>query len=236
MEHLNVTSWDSAALLNWMSHLLGFRAARAHWWHQHGARFLDAALISGSTLLLVAIAWTLWHRRARLIGHSGRAFDDRLWASLVVLVFGGSGLVFSLASLPSRVSNVRRLAPMAAELSGPIYTDQFTANDLTYLLHYGATKIRGEGPLDNQTMSILLHKRRGCIIVNEPELDQLVGDGLTVSASAYSLLWRRPTGWMLADRFPSAENALEHVAVMCAQGRPASIVAVRAGHGRRLSA
>jgi uncharacterized protein YbdZ (MbtH family) len=125
---------------------------------------------------------------------------------------------------------------MAAELSGPIYTDQFTANDLTYFLHYGATNIRGEGPLDNQTMSNLLHRGRGCLIVNEPELDQLVGDGLAVAASAYSLLWRRPAGWMLVARFPSAENALEHVAVVCAQGRPASIVAVRAGHGRRLSA
>jgi uncharacterized protein YbdZ (MbtH family) len=85
-------------------------------------------------------------------------------------------------------------------------------------------------------MSILLHVSRGCIIVNEPELDQLAGDGLAVSASAYSLPWRLPAGWMLVARFPSAENALEHVAVMCAQGRPASIVEVQASHGRRLSA
>jgi hypothetical protein len=236
MEHLSFTAWDSAVLLNWMSHLLGFRSARAHWWHQHGARLLDAAFISGSMLLLVVVAWTLWHLRARLIAHSGQDFEYLLWASLVVLVFGGSGLVFSLASLPSRVSNVRRLAPIVAALPGPIYTDQFTANDLTYLLHYGATNIRSEGSLDDQTMSILLHMSKGCIIVNEPELDQLVGDGLTVSASAYSLPWRRPAGWMLADRFPSAENALEHVAVMCAQGRPTSIVEVRASHGRRLPA
>jgi uncharacterized protein YbdZ (MbtH family) len=123
-----------------------------------------------------------------------------------------------------------------AALSGPIYTDQFTASDLAYLLHYGATNIRSEGSLDNQTMSILLHVSRGCIIVNEPELDQLAGDGLAVSASAYSLPWRLPAGWMLVARFPSAENALEHVAVMCAQGRPASIVEVQASHGRRLSA
>jgi hypothetical protein len=134
------------------------------------------------------------------------------------------------------VSNVRRLAPIVAALSGPMYTDQFTANDLTYLLHYGATNIRSEGPLDNQTMSSLLHMSKGCLIVNEPELDQLVSDGLAVAASAYNLLWRRPAGWMLVARFPSAENALEHVAVMCAQGRPASIVAVRASHGRRLLA
>jgi hypothetical protein len=184
-------------------------------------------------LLLVVIAWSLWHLRARLIGHSGGAFDYRLWASLVVLVFGGSGLIFSFASLPSRVSNVRRLAPIVAALSGPIYADQVTANDLTYLHHYGATNIRSEGSLDNQTMRILLHMRRGCIIVNEPELDQLVGDGLTVSASAYNLLWHQRAGWMSVDRFPSAENALEHVAVMCAQGRPTSTVEVRVSHGRR---
>jgi hypothetical protein len=236
MERLSVTAWDSAALLTWMSHLLGFRSARAHWWHQHGARLLDAALISGSMLLLVVIAWALWHLRARLNRHSGRAFDDWLWACLVVLVFGGSGLVFSLASLPSRVSNVRRLAPIVAALSGPMYTDQFTASDLTYLLHYGAKNIRGAGSLDNHTMSSLLHMSRGCIIVNEPELDQLASDGLAVSAMAYNLPWRRPAGWIRVDRFPSAENALEHVAVMCAQGQPTSIVKVRASHGRRLSA
>jgi hypothetical protein len=274
MEHLSVTAWDSAALLTWMSHLLGFRSARAHWWHQHGARLLDAALISGSMLLLVVIAWTLWHLRARLTSThwprylgkgcrpprhrsarglpcdrsrrrcqianvsapSGTRHSGRLWVSLVVLVFGGSGLVFSLASLPSRVSNVRRLAPIVAALSGPIYTDQFTAHDLTYLLHYRVKSIRSAGALDNHTMSSLLHMSRGCIIVNEPELDQLAGDGLAVSASAYNLPWRRPAGWMLVDRFPSAENALEHVAVMCAQGQPTSIVKVRASHGRRLSA
>jgi len=236
MEHLSVTAWDSAALLTWMSHLLGFRSARAHWWHQHGARLLDAALISGGMLLLVVIAWSLWHLRACLNRHSGRAFDYRLWVSLVVLVFGGSGLVFSLASSPSRVSNVRRLAPIVAALSGPIYTDQFTAHDLTYLLHYRVKSIRSAGALDNHTMSSLLHMSRGCIIVNEPELDQLAGDGLAVSASAYNLPWRRPAGWMLVDRFPSAENALEHVAVMCAQGQPTSIVEVRTRHGRRLSA
>ena len=236
MEHLSVTAWDSAALLTWMSHLLGFRSARAHWWHQHGARLLDAALISGGMLLLVVLAWTLWHLRARLNRHSGRAVDDWLWASLVVLVFGGSGLVFSLASLPTRVSNVRRLVPIVAALSGPVYTDQFTATDLTYLLHYRAKNIRSAGSLDDQTMSSLLHMSRGCLIVNEPELDQLAGDGLTVSASAYTLPWRRPAGWILVDRFPSAENALEHVAVVCAQGQPTSIVDVRASHGRRLSA
>jgi hypothetical protein len=236
MQHLIVTAWDSAALLTWMSHLLGFRSARAHWWYQHGARLLDAALISGSMLLLVVLAWALWHLRARLNRHSGRAVDDWLWASLVVLVFGGSGLVFSLASLPTRVSNVRRLVPIVAALSSPVYTDQFTATDLTYLLHYGAKNIRSAGSLDNQTMSSLLHMSRGCLIVNEPELDQLAGDGLAVSASAYTLPWRRPAGWILVDRFPSAENALEHVAVVCAQGQPTSIVDVRASHGRRLSA
>jgi hypothetical protein len=235
MEHLSVTEWDSAALLTWMSHLLGLRSARAHWWHQHGARLVDAALISGSTLLLVVMAWTLWHFRARLNGHSGRDFDHRLWASLVVLVFGGSGLVFSLASLPNRVSNVRRLAPIVAALSGPIYTDQFTAHDLTYLLHYEAKNIRSAGSLDQRTTSNLLRMSRGCIIVNEPELDQLAGDGLAVSVSAYNLLWRRPAGWMLVDRFPSAENALEHVAVMCAQGQPASLVELRTSHRQRLS-
>jgi hypothetical protein len=123
-----------------------------------------------------------------------------------------------------------------AALSGPMYTDQFTASDLTYLLHYGAKNIRGAGSLDNHTMSRLLHMSRGCIIVNEPELDQLASDGLAVSAMAYNLPWRRPAGWIRVDRFPSAENALEHVAVMCAQGQPTSIVKVRASHGRRLSA
>ncbi len=215
---MRVAGWDSASLLNLLARVTRLDATRARWWHMHGARLVDALAISGGALLLALVAWVVWRRRAGLVGSRAGIAGRHIWMALLAGVFAGSGLLFSALSLPNRVDNARRLAPMVGRLPGPIYTDQFTYDELAYVLRYRTEGMLNRGALDDRALRSLLDARQGCIIVNEPELDQLTDDGFRVAPAAYGLLERRPAGWALVERFPSADNPLEHVAVVCARG------------------
>ncbi len=211
--------WVSPSLLEWISQTLGFHGARALWWHRHGAHALDYLLISFGGLLLAVLGWTVWRMRARLVGRDSLVAQARLWGVLLALVFGGSALLFTLEILPDRMADDRRLAPIVAGLHGPIYTDVPTAHALSFLFDYRSPSIRSTVLLDDPTVNALLAKRRGCLVVNEPELDYLmnsIGRGLG-STDVYGLLERPPAGWFLTSRFRSATNPLEYVEVVCAR-------------------
>ena len=218
------TLWTSAAFLDWLARALHLSAARALWWRQHGARLVDSLFISGGALLLVGVllvAWRLFLRRPS----SDRGLSPyRRWVSLVLVLvaFGGSALLFTVASQPDKVANARRLIPMLASLPRPIYADQATAGDLSYLLRYQQDGVVDAGSLDNAMLTPILAAKKGCIVVNEPELDVLAGDGLRVAPLTYALPHRQPRGWALMTSFEAADNPLERVAIVCARGRPSS--------------
>jgi len=216
------TLWTSAAFLDWLARALHLSAARALWWRQHGARLVDSLLISGGALLLVAVAIVAWRLSLRRPSSDRGLSPYRRWVSLVVVAFGGSALLFMAASRPDKVANAQRLIPLLAALSRPIYADQATAGDLSYLLRYQQDGIVDAGSLDNAMVTAILAARKGCIVVNEPELDVLAGDGLRVSPLTYALPRRPPRGWALMTSFAAADNPLERVAIVCARGQPSS--------------
>ncbi len=226
------TLWTSAAFLDWLACALHLSAGRALWWRQHGARLVDSLLISGGALLLVAVAIVAWRLSLRRPSSDRGLSPYRRWVSLVVVAFGGSALLFIAASRPDKVANTRRLIPLLAALSRPIYADQATAGDLSYLLRYQQDGIVDAGSLDNATVTAILAARKGCIVVNEPELDVLAGDGLRVSPLTYALPRRQPRGWALMTSFEAADNPLERVAIVCARGRPSSS-SIRPRNARR---
>jgi len=168
---------------------------------------------------LSLVAWRLSLRRPS----SDRGLSPyQRWVSLVLVAFGGSALLFTVALQPDKVANARRLIPMLAALPRPIYADQATAGDLSYLLRYQQDGIVDAGSLDNAMVTAILAAKKGCIVVNEPELDVLAGDGLRVAPLTYALPHRQPRGWALMTSFEAADNPLERVAIVCAQGRPSS--------------
>ncbi len=210
----------SAAFLAWLARALHLNAGRALWWRQHGARLVDSLLISGGALLLVGLSLVVWRLSLRRPSPATRRPPYRLRIALVLVAFGGSALLFTAASQPDKVANAQRLIPLLAALPHPIYADQATTGDLSYLLRYQPDGIVDAVSLDNAMVTAILAARKGCIVVNEPELDVLAGDGLRVSPLTYALPRRQPRGWALMASFEAANNPLEHVAVVCAQGQP----------------
>jgi hypothetical protein len=207
---------DTTAFLAWVAGRLT-HTTLAGWWHAHGARLLNGVTISASGVLLAAVVVCIWQWNARRATRPGLAAQRLLWLLLLLGLFGGSSAIFASTLLPSRAGNVRRLAATVATLRSPVYTDQFTAGELDYLLRYHDANVHNAGSLDDHTMKTLLANRTGCILIHEPELDQLANDGLRVSPAAYALLRRQPAGWSVVVAFPSVENPLEHVAVVCAR-------------------
>jgi hypothetical protein len=212
------------ALLSWIGQQLA-HTIWAGWWHEHGARLLNGLVTSAAGVLLAIFVVNVWLRRSRLMRRLTPEAANLLWLLLVVVLFGGSALVFSSTVLPSPLANARRLVTTIAALHEPIYTDQFTAGDLAYLSRYRPMNVKSAGSLDERMMKSLLTKRTGCVLVHEPELDQLANDGLHVSAAAYDLLRRQPPGWTVVAQFPSVENPLEHVALICtgSRSRPSGV-------------
>ncbi|HEX8919750.1 MAG TPA: hypothetical protein VF898_14700 [Chloroflexota bacterium] len=207
---MRLISWDSAGLLMRLAQILHLHGSRAVWWQQHGARLIDALVISGTAIVLTlacALAWRFTGPRRTQSAFAG---------GLLVAVFGLSSLVYATVSLPNLVPNSNRLLQSLPRFSGPIYADAGTANILTYLTHYHLRRVQSEVALGHPIIDNLLVHHRGCIVINQPQLDMLQADGVPSSATAYHLLQNHPPGWHVVLQFAAEQNPLEYVGVLCA--------------------
>jgi hypothetical protein len=214
-------------LLRWIGDALGLHGAHAHWWRQHGMRVVSDVTVCGGSLLLAVMAITLWHYRQRLPGNVGRKDERLLWNVLVLAVFGGSAMIFSVVSLPSSLhdstlSDSRRLVSVLRLEPRPIYTDRYTAielGELSSLFHEMNGDVRGQRIMDARTTIRLLSMKRGCILLSEPGLDHLASYGAPASASISFVERHAGPSWRLVTYQSSAENPLEHIMVLCKRGQ-----------------
>jgi hypothetical protein len=209
--------WISKALLTYLEHtpIRRFLGGSANF-HANAAKLLDERLFALWGVFLIALALIIWRLRTHIVKPR---YEHRLWMSLIVLVFGGSALMYSLVSEPDTDTNFWSLAPYVAKLPAPVYTDRYTAFVLGYLSGYRDLNIRSTGYLPDSRVRPLLRRHQGCFLVSEPQLEREKGDNLAQGSPAiiFGVLHHPPPGWVIVKRVAATENPLESIIVLCAR-------------------
>lgn len=208
--------WITRGMLDFLAHtplrhLLGGGAR----YYRDAAGLLDAWAFALWGLALAAAAVLVWRGRSRLVAPQ---HEYRLWVALIILVFGGSALWYSLISAPETDTNFWALAPSIARLPAPVYTDRYTAFDLAYLSAYHDSNIRSVGYLPDKRVRSLLARRRGCFLLSQPHLTREAEADLAGTSTAVVLnaVQHPPAGWTVVKRVAATENPYASIVVLCA--------------------